>query len=132
MLAIGPHCGRTTAMTIIAIVGSDARRRSVFSVAQLICSSVTQKRNQPMTRSFLPTFRHLRVLLACIAALAVLGTANMQAAGQVFVPLIVSPVPSKGYYVDCTGGNDANSGTSESAAWKSLAKARAAALLPGD
>src|SRR5689334_3513936 len=89
-------------------------------------------RNQPMTRSLLFTFRRLRLLLACIATLALLGTASMQATGQVFVPLIVSPVPSKGYYVDCTGGNDANSGTSESAAWKSLAKARAAVLLPGD
>ena len=27
------------------------------------------------------------------------------------------------YYVDCTGGNDANNGTSPSTAWKSLAKA---------
>ena len=57
---------------------------------------------------------------------------DMQAAGQVFVPLLVVPPPSKGYYVDCTGGNDANSGTAESAAWKSLAKARTAPLAPGD
>ncbi len=36
------------------------------------------------------------------------------------------------YYVDCVNGNDNNTGTSENAAWKSLAKASQANLLPGD
>jgi hypothetical protein len=87
--------------------------------------------------------RRLRALLACAAALVLFGAAvplnaagsfavDMQAAGQVFVPLLVIPAPSKAYYVDCIGGNDANSGTAESAAWKSLAKARTAPLAPGD
>jgi len=87
--------------------------------------------------------RRLRTLLACVVALMLLGAAiplsaagrfavDMQSADQVFVPLLVAPTPSKGYYVDCTAGNDANSGTIESAAWKSLAKARTAALAPGD
>src|SRR5690242_10027884 len=82
--------------------------------------------------------RRLRALLACAAALmlfgvpAPLGVIGMQAADTIFVPLIVAPTPSKGYYVDCTGGNDTNSGTAESAAWKSLSKARTAPLLPGD
>ncbi|WP_041230844.1 hypothetical protein [Deinococcus peraridilitoris] len=35
------------------------------------------------------------------------------------------------YYVDCKNGNDANSGLSETQAWKSLAKANAAGLGPG-
>ncbi len=85
----------------------------------------------------------LRAMLACAAALALFGAAvplsaaarfavGMQAAGQVFLPLIVIPAPSKSYYVDCTGGNDGNSGASEGAAWKSLAKARTAPLAPGD
>jgi hypothetical protein len=35
-------------------------------------------------------------------------------------------------YVDCVAGNDANTGISTSAAWKSLSKASAAVLAPGD
>jgi len=36
------------------------------------------------------------------------------------------------YHVDCTAGNDAAAGTSTSTAWRSLAKANAASLRPGD
>src|SRR3990172_2827939 len=36
------------------------------------------------------------------------------------------------YYVDSVGGDDANAGTSATAAWKSLSKATAAVLAPGD
>src|SRR3954471_4249971 len=36
------------------------------------------------------------------------------------------------YYVDCSAGNDAYSGKSTSAAWKSLAKASSAPLVAGD
>jgi hypothetical protein len=36
------------------------------------------------------------------------------------------------YYVDCAAGNDSNSGASVALAWKSLAKANAAKLRPGD
>lgn len=36
------------------------------------------------------------------------------------------------YYVGCAAGNDSNSGTSESQAWKSLGKANRAPLRPGD
>jgi len=36
------------------------------------------------------------------------------------------------YYVDSTGGNDANNGTTEQTAWKTLAKVEATALGPGD
>lgn len=36
------------------------------------------------------------------------------------------------YYVDCTAGSDSNNGTSAGTAWKSLNKANAAALAPGD
>jgi 3-phytase len=50
-----------------------------------------------------------------------------------------SPSPTPGgpsgsvtYYVDSGAGNDANAGTSAAAAWKSLTKANAAPLAPGD
>jgi hypothetical protein len=36
------------------------------------------------------------------------------------------------YYVDCSAGNDSAAGTATSAAWKSLGKANAASLRPGD
>lgn len=36
------------------------------------------------------------------------------------------------YYVDCVAGNDANDGLSEATAWKTLTKANAASLIPGD
>ena len=68
--------------------------------------------------------RWLRVLLACAAALALFGAAaplgaaarlaaGIQAAGQLFVPLVVVPAASKSYYVDCIAGNDSNSGVAE-------------------
>ena len=36
------------------------------------------------------------------------------------------------YYVSSSGGNDGNNGTSQSSAWKTLAKTNATAFLPGD
>jgi len=36
------------------------------------------------------------------------------------------------YYVDATGGSDANNGTSQTSAWKSINKVNAANLQPGD
>jgi len=36
------------------------------------------------------------------------------------------------YYVDATNGNDNNSGTSSSAAWKTIAKVNKASFVPGD
>lgn len=36
------------------------------------------------------------------------------------------------FYVDSTGGDDANAGTAATSAWKSLAKANAASLVAGD
>jgi hypothetical protein len=101
-----------------------------------------------MTTQFPPTllthYLWQRALLTCVAGALVLFTSlgplgaatrfaiDMQMAGQIFVPLIVSPAAPKSYYVDCTGGNDGNSGAAESAAWKSLEKARTAPLSPGD
>ncbi|HJZ47165.1 MAG TPA: choice-of-anchor Q domain-containing protein [Roseiflexaceae bacterium] len=84
-----------------------------------------------------------RALLTCAILLALIGAADplgaarrmattLQADGALFVPLIVSPVPGTNYFVDCTGGNDANSGRATTAAWKSLEKARTAPLTPGD
>ena len=36
------------------------------------------------------------------------------------------------YFVDCSAGNDANTGRSETSAWRTLAKASAALTQPGD
>jgi hypothetical protein len=36
------------------------------------------------------------------------------------------------YYLDCSAGNDANTGLSPNLAWKSLTKANSASLAPGD
>ncbi len=36
------------------------------------------------------------------------------------------------YYVDATNGNDSYTGTSESAAWKTIAKVNASSFSPGD
>jgi hypothetical protein len=43
-----------------------------------------------------------------------------------------SPTTSVTYYVDSRGGNDATDGTTQSTAWKSLAKVNATLFLPGD
>lgn len=45
-----------------------------------------------------------------------------------------APVAAAGsaYYVDCSTGNDARSGRSTALAWRSIAKANAAQLQPGD
>lgn len=43
-----------------------------------------------------------------------------------------SVISGTSYYIDCTNGNDTNTGTSESQAWKTLLKANAATLSPGD
>lgn len=43
-----------------------------------------------------------------------------------------SPTSGTTYYVDSVAGNDSNAGTTQTAAWKSLAKADAAVLRPGD
>ena len=42
------------------------------------------------------------------------------------------PVCAATYYVDAAGGDDANAGTSESAAWKTLGKVNASSFNPGD
>jgi len=59
-------------------------------------------------------------------------------AGRV-VPLIcfaalvsVLPVSATTYYVDATGGDDDNVGTSEPTAWKTLGKVNASSFKPGD
>jgi parallel beta-helix repeat protein len=47
---------------------------------------------------------------------------------------IVAPVSAAPttYHVDCSAGNDSASGTSPTLAWRSIAKANAASLAPGD
>lgn len=49
------------------------------------------------------------------------------------VPSIgVSAATPRTFYVDCANGNDNYAGTSASSPWRTLAKANAASLLPGD
>ena len=49
-------------------------------------------------------------------------------------PTTTTTVTSTGktYYVDASGGNDANNGLSSSAAWKTIAKVNGVSLAPGD
>jgi len=49
------------------------------------------------------------------------------------IVLLTSPlVVAETYYVDATNGNDSNSGTSETAAWKTIGKINSMEFLPGD
>ena len=47
-------------------------------------------------------------------------------------PDIVIVASGATYYVDCAEGDDGNHGTSQAAAWKTMAKANSASLAPGD
>jgi hypothetical protein len=52
---------------------------------------------------------------------------------QVVITRAAAPVMNgTSYYVDASGGDDSNEGTSESAAWKSLSKVNATIFQPGD
>lgn len=46
--------------------------------------------------------------------------------------LLLGGVQGLTYYVDATGGNDANSGRSQAQAWQTIAKVNASTFLPGD
>lgn len=50
----------------------------------------------------------------------------------ILVFLVVLPVGATTYYVDATGGSDANNGISAGTAWKTIAKVNATTLNPGD
>ncbi|HEY3506872.1 MAG TPA: hypothetical protein VGN37_29290 [Actinocatenispora sp.] len=54
--------------------------------------------------------------------------------GGVLVGVVGAAAQAAGttYYVDATGGSDANAGTSPAAAWKSLAKVNGHGFAPGD
>lgn len=63
-------------------------------------------------------------------------TAPREYATKLYLPTvttegIVEGAGALSYYVDCSGGNDANSGTSSTSAWRTIAKANAAPLVPG-
>jgi len=77
-------------------------RRARFVVTMWMAGHVTR-----------PVIGRLIVLLG-----AVLGVASMAGATS--------------YYVDATAGNDANSGLSAGAAWKTIAKVNAATFVAGD
>ncbi|MCS5497438.1 right-handed parallel beta-helix repeat-containing protein [Cnuibacter physcomitrellae] len=66
-----------------------------------------------------------------------LALATMTALALAAGVLVATPAPAAHaagttYYVDATGGSDTNTGTSESAAWKSLAKVNALTASAGD
>lgn len=46
--------------------------------------------------------------------------------------LLVKPVTATTYYIDATGGNDLNSGTSTGAAWQTISKVNTTSFNPGD
>jgi hypothetical protein len=56
----------------------------------------------------------------------------LAAAFPAYLPAVINPPAPKSYYVDCIAGDDGNSGTAATAAWKSLGKAGKADLLPGE
>ena len=70
-----------------------------------------------------PASRRGTVAFAALLVMAMLFAASSA---------LAEDVPFATYYVDCVGGNDANIGTSEASAWRSLAQANRATLLPGD
>ena len=51
---------------------------------------------------------------------------------HLLMPLIFAGGEEPGYYVDQTGGNDANGGESSGDAWKTIAKVNGVAFNPGD
>jgi hypothetical protein len=72
-------------------------------------------------------------LLLCSCSHIVSAMPQAQSGSSpVLLPVVSSPPQPKSYYVDCIAGSDTNSGTVQTAAWKSLAKASKAALLPGE
>ena len=63
-----------------------------------------------------------RIAAAVLAAVLVIAA----------VPSAFALEPGTVYYVDSAGGNDANSGTSQSSAWRTVEKASSLTYLPGD
>ena len=49
-----------------------------------------------------------------------------------FLLILISNIRATTYYVDSKGGNDANSGTSSSAAWNSISKVNSYGFNSGD
>jgi hypothetical protein len=68
-----------------------------------------------------PLHARTRVLAATLVAVAMVAT--------VVAPVLAAPTT---YHVDCSAGNDSASGTSPTLAWRTLTKANAASLVPGD
>lgn len=66
------------------------------------------------------------------AIFSVFVIAALLAAEFAFFPIRQAEAAGTTYYVDSAGGNDSNSGTSESASWKTLAKVNGIVFQPGD
>jgi hypothetical protein len=64
------------------------------------------------------------------ASAALLAMLSLSVAAMVVPPTALAAVRT--FYVDCSVGNDTNSGTSTTAAWKTLARVNAAGLVAGD
>ncbi|MHB1294902.1 MAG: hypothetical protein ACYC4R_07870, partial [Anaerolineae bacterium] len=69
--------------------------------------------------------RNIPYAIKCLAILVVLLAASIGALPQEV------EAAGREYYVDSVGGSDANAGTSEGAAWKSLAKVNGSAFQAG-
>lgn len=62
----------------------------------------------------------------------VTGSGAANASGGGMVQFTASSQTGLSYFVDCLSGSDANSGLTQAAAWKTIAKANTAQLNPGD
>ena len=69
----------------------------------------------------------LVILLACVTIFTILIIGNR----SIFTPH-AETITGTQYYVDSVGGSDTNTGTSESAAWKSLDKVTSSSFAAGD
>jgi hypothetical protein len=67
----------------------------------------------------------IAVIFSMISILVVGGGTQLPGAAN-------AATSGRTYYVDSVGGNDTNSGTSASSAWRTLSKANSAPLVPGD
>ncbi|MFA9289370.1 MAG: choice-of-anchor Q domain-containing protein, partial [Weeksellaceae bacterium] len=66
------------------------------------------------------------------ALTAAIGTFGLNQQSSLSTNTRAAAISGTTYYVDCQTGNDSNSGTSDSTAWKNMTKANTANLQPGD
>ncbi|MDR0883605.1 MAG: right-handed parallel beta-helix repeat-containing protein [Oscillospiraceae bacterium] len=73
-----------------------------------------------------------KTTLRALLALLLTGTVFTLGMPIMGTAMLLPTIKGTTYYVDSVGGSDDNAGTSQSAAWKSLAKINATTFQPGD